>query len=503
MSIFKRISVGTKFFLEKLSSKPMLGGLEISDSALECVFMEFDKPRTATVRLPPGVFKNKKLQEPNQLLESLNKLHRLLVPAEPERILRVTLVLPSGLVYTQGFNVPNVGKERLKEAVTLNLQMISPIPAANANMSAQIIAETPDRFDLLGAFTDKNIVNQFKDILIQARFAPVAVEFPALSLTRLIQESVRLNQKSILVFQVSSEGLDIFILRDHHLNFNYFRSWQSIQGDERSIQRSVFDQVVIEEVRKVINFSLSRFNDSPQWALVIAPGFESEVIDLLERNFNIKVTPLVLNQVPPAFYAALGAAFRGRAELNETDLEMINLGGESLTKMIYDEQVLDFISLWRNITGGVFSLLLIVFIFAASFLVAQFKMLSAQLAAFSPVGDAKELQDLILKANEFNGLVRAIENVRGAVLPWHELLNHLGSIIVANKVRMVSLDFRSLYSPVSMFGTAPDYNTVFSFKNALAADPKFSNVNLPITQILIAEDNSASFNLSFQFSSNQ
>lgn len=487
------------FFLEKLSSKPRIDGLQIGDSSLEYVFLEYDKPKTTSLRLPPGIFRNGKLQEPNRISELLNKLHQLVSPEEPERIFRITVVLPASLVYTQSFNIPNVGEERIKETVTLNLQMISPIPIAAANMSAQVIGETPDRYDLLGAFVDRNQITQLKDLLMQAHFVPVAFEFPALALTRLISRVAKMDQGSILVFQVSGDGLDIFILRQGNLYFNYSRSWQSIQGEARSIARSVFDEVVVEEARKVINFSMSRFNEVPAGAVIIAPGFESEITDLLSKSFNLKIMPLVLNQTTPAFYAAFGAALRSKIESEDRELKVINLGGESLAKTIYDEQILNFLSLWRNITVGVFTVLLVVFIFAASFLVTQSKNLATQLAGFSSSGSQKELTDLRSKAAEFNALVATIKTVRGKSSPWYELLSHLGEVADGGRVKLNGVDISSLGSPVNIYGTAADYNSVLNFKNILMSDKTFMNVNLPITQISIAADNTASFNLSFQF----
>ncbi|MGC9603176.1 MAG: hypothetical protein ABSF47_01750 [Minisyncoccia bacterium] len=491
-----------KFLLEKLSSRPKFDGLEINESALKYVFMEFDKPKMVSLRLPPGIFKDNKLQEPNQLLESLNRLHKLVAPDDPERIQKVTLVLPPGSVYTQSFNIPNVGEERMKETVTLNLQMISPMPVADANMSAQIIRETPDRYDLLGAFADRNTVNQLKDLITQAHFTPIAFEFPALSLTRLIRRSVKLNQRSTLVFQISSDGLDIFILREGRLYFNYFHSWRSIQGDARTISREAFDGVVIDEVKRVMDFSMSRFNEAPDGTIVIAPGFESEVIGLLEKNFNIKAVPLVLNDATPAFYTALGAAMRGRKESEEGDFEAINLGGESLTRAIYEEQIFGFISLWRDVTAGIFLVLMISFIFADSFLISQSRGLENQLAAFSYSGSQKELSDLSAKMTEFNGLVSTIRSVRGTASPWYELLSHLGKVADSNNVKIKSLGISSISSPIDLYGTADSYDTAFDFKNALASDSEFTNVNLPITQISIGTNGTASFSLSLQFKVN-
>ena len=336
----------------------------------------------------------------------------MILPNEPEKMLRVTVALPAALVYTQSFNIPNVGADKIKETAELNLQMISPIPAANANMGAQIIGETPDRYDLLGAFVDKNDTGRFRDLLAQGGFSPVALEFPALALTRVIDQLTKLNQNSTLVAHVSSEGLSIIILRNGKLYFNYFRSWQSIQGDARAISRPVFDAEVIDEVRKVINFSVSRFHETPSGAFVVAPGFESEIVGLLEKNFGLRAVLLVLNDIAPVFYVALGATLRGRMELGEGGLKIVNLGGEDLVNNIYNDQILNFLSLWRNIAVGVFSIMLVTFILMPSFLVSRSKDLANQLNEFTYSGRQQELADLTAKVSEFNTLVSTIKSVR-------------------------------------------------------------------------------------------
>ena len=494
-NLFKRI----KSLLDKLSSKPRIDGLQLSDAGLEYVFFEYEKPKTVALRLPPGILKNGKLEDSAQFLGYVKKLHDMILPNEPEKMLRVTVALPAALVYTQSFNIPNVGADKIKETAELNLQMISPIPVANANMGAQIIGETPDRYDLLGAFVDKNDTGRFRDLLAQGGFSPVALEFPALALTRVIDQLTKLNQNSTLVAHVSSEGLSIIILRNGKLYFNYFRSWQSIQGDARAISRPVFDAEVIDEVRKVINFSVSRFHETPSGAFVVAPGFESEIVGLLEKNFGLRAVPLVLNDIAPVFYVALGAALRGRMELGEGELKIVNLGGEDLVNNIYNDQILNFLSLWRNIIVGVFSIMLVTFILAASFLVSRSKDLANQLNEFTYSGRQQELADLTAKVSEFNTLVSTIKSVRGNSLPWYDVLNHLGNVAEASHVKLKSVNILSLNSPISLFGTAADYNTVLDFKNTLSSDPEFLNVNLPLTQISIAPDNSVSFNLSFQF----
>ena len=63
-NLFKRI----KSLLDKLSSKPRIDGLQLSDAGLEYVFFEYEKPKTVALRLPPGILKNGKLEDSAQFL---------------------------------------------------------------------------------------------------------------------------------------------------------------------------------------------------------------------------------------------------------------------------------------------------------------------------------------------------------------------------------------------------------------------------------------------------
>lgn len=490
------------YFLEKLSSKPRIDGLEISDGALEYVFLEKHTPHAAAVRLPPGVFENGKLKNREQFSEALTRLHAMISPDNPEKMLRVTLVLPEGLVYTQSFGIPNVGEEKLDEAVTLNLQMISPMPIEEASMSVQIISETQDQYELMGAFTNRASLAELKNLLVQARFTPVAFEFSALALTRLIKRLVKRDVKSVLLLQISSDGLSLFILRNGTLHFNYFRSWQSIRGDDRSIPRDVFDTVVVQEVQKVVNFAVNKFGEGPAELWLVAQSFEKEMSAVLEKNFAFKVFPFVLGIYPDItqpFYASLGAALRNVEDEQGREFGSINLGGEDLSKTIKEEQFLNFIVLWRNIVVGVLAIVLVAFGFSATFLVNQSKLLTQKLSLFMPEVGTGDYAALSEKANEFNTLVSAIQKTKGSVLPWQALISHLISVIDANRITLHTIDVQSLYDPIRLGATAPDFQTVIKFKNAISSDSAFQNIDLPLTQITTLGDNSVSFSVTFQF----
>lgn len=489
------------YLLEKLSSKPRIDGLEIHDGGLEYVFLEEQTPRTAAVRLPPGVFENGKLKNPGQFSEALGRLHEIVAPDDPGKLLRVTIVLPEGLVYTQSFEIPNVGMEKLEEAVTLNLQMISPMPIEEANMSAQIISETQDQYELIGAFTSRASIAELKNILTKAHFAPVAFECSAFALARLVRRFVKREIQSVLLFEISSDGLSLYILRERTLHFSYFRSWQSIRGDAQSIPRELFDAVVVQETQKVVNFAVSKFGEGPAELWLMAGGFEKEIAEVLGNNFPFKISPFILGSyqnVTQPFYASLGAALRNWEE-EQKKFASISLGGEDLSDALKEEQILNFIVLWRNIVVGVLAIMLVAFGFSATFLVKQSKLLTQTASSFIPGGAGKDYAMLSERADEFNKLVSAIREVKGSALPWQPLLFHLLSVMDEQKVLLRTIEVQSLYDPIRLSATAPDYQAVTKFKNALSNDPKFKNIDLPLTQVVVMGNNSVSFNVTFQF----
>lgn len=496
-NIFKKIVP----LIEKLSSKPAIDGLEVSDASITYAYFYKDELKTTAVKLAPGIVKGGKLNDKAAFIEALRALHGAVLPDSPEKLLKVDCVLPSSAVYTQSFDVPNVGNDKLEETVGLNLQMISPIAVGEANMSAEVIGETPDRIELLGAFAERSAINDFKDALVAARFAPAAFEFSALALARLIVRSVKIGPRPILTLHLKSDGIDLAILRDGTLHFSYFRSWQSIQGEARSISRAVFDGVVVEEVRKVVNFTVSRWGEGPAGVLLVAPNFEQEITELLTANFNLKAAAFVPAQVTvnPAFYIAFGAALRSReASVNEP-FRAINVGGEDSVNMMSQDQVINFIGLWRNIIAGVLAILLLSFIFSASFLVKMENSISAQSADFNPALNQRSLADLSAKAMAFNAMVQGVTAARAGAVPWYPILEHLIGLAKSNQVVLTDISISTINSPVQVAATAPDYATVLEFKNALSGDPNFSNVNLPLTQVTTQGDGSVGFSVSFNF----
>src|ERR1051325_7038755 len=155
MKISHKFKDKLNYFLERLSSKPIIGGMQITDSGLQYLRIVQGEPQQYYVKLPPGIIRNGRVDNYDELLKFLKELHGTISPKKPSELIKVILSLPSEVVYTQGFTVPNVGEEKLKEAALLNLQVLSPMPPGLAYMSYQVIGESEERYELLGAFAEK------------------------------------------------------------------------------------------------------------------------------------------------------------------------------------------------------------------------------------------------------------------------------------------------------------------------------------------------------------
>lgn len=488
------------YLIEQLSSRPKIGGLQINNNSLEFVLIEENKPKMAVLPLTPGIIVDGRVKNIEEFSKAVVKFREIITGGKKREKIKVIVSLPAEIIFNQNFNIPNVGSENLKEAARLNLQMISPLPAEKSYSDWQIINETPDRYELLGVLAEKNVIDDFSSALIAGGFLPVAFEYPALSLARFINKFADIEGKTILTINVSSDGIDLLILKNSRLYFDHFRSWHSIQGEERQITKSAFEAAIIEETQRVINFSSSRFRENLEKVIVFASGLEEDIRRLLSERFSFSVLSFQNNAfmaAGPQWFAAVGASLRGLEERGK-DIE-ISLSSLTTAENFYREQTLGFIDLWRNIFLTVGCFFLAVFL-AVNFSLGNFlEKKEKNLLSFNAQPAIEELNFLVGKAGEFNKLVGMIEKSSLATLPFREVLSKLQAVANKNDVFLDNVDIISTESPVKISGRAPNNIAAIQFKNDLSAVPNFSQVDLPFTAITSLSDSSVGFNLTFRF----
>lgn len=480
---------------DRLSSKPRVGGLFVTNGGLEYV-LSGKEPRAFAVKFPDGVVRDGRVQKIPELIVATKKLFELADTEHKRRPLQVVVSLPAADVYTQSFSVPNIDREKLEESAALNLQILSPVSKNDAYMSAEVIGETPDKYDLLGAFIEKKIVDGFREGFISAGFFPIAFEFPALSLTRLMKQSIMTDDHPSLVMHVSGDGVDFFIVKNSTLHFDYFRSWQSIQGAEIAIQKNLFISTIVAETQKVSNFVMSRFKEKLARVYLVTPAFQPEIVEALNGQLGITPIPLSISsmKLPPAWYVPLGASLR---EFKDPSFDGINLNNASASDIFFEEHSLSFLFFWRRISVLVGLFFLVAFLIAYSFLGEQLTALHVQLENSQSQTNAKELSELKEKAVEFNGIVAELAQNPRKIEEWAVVLSEVDRIAKQTGVTVDRLSITSFSAPVAMTARAPDNTSTLAFKKTLVARKGFSQVEVPLLSIRELEDSTIGFSVFF------
>jgi len=494
----KKVLQKIKYFLERLSSKPNVGGLLITDASLQFLSIEGGNVHPLMVKLPYGVIRGGRVIDEQKFREVLSQIHGALAK-DPKTIIPIAVILPSSGVYTQSFTIPNIGPDKLRESANLNIQMISPMAPEHSYMSWQVVMETQDQYELLGAFVDRSFVDEIKRALEMSRFSPIAFEFPSLALVRLIALANITGEKPALLMSLSSDGMNLSIIKNKSLYFDYFKSWASIQGDKKEITKDYFESIVAEEFQRIMNFCVSKFRVGPERVFLVTPGFEEGMQKFIQTRFGL---PTVLLSIPswnisPSWYAVIGAALRESALYKFG--EPINFAPISTGDFFLQEQAIRFIHLWRGIIVSVLGIIFI--LFAGSTYVFNGELLKTKnhLAIFSANVPKEELTQLEGNVQLFNSLVKNVGDVEKTKKEWSLFFNRINEITNARKIVIDKIDVGVFEEPISMIAHGADTTAIIDFKNELLKAKDFSNVDLLVSQIASREDGTVGFQISFRF----
>lgn len=485
--------------LERLSSRPLVGGLEISDSAIRFLRIDGEKITTASLRLPPGIILEGKINDRPNFLSALKTIHSQLVGAKTKKKVQAIISLPAEDVYSQSFSIPKISQENIEEAAKLNLQMTSPINLEKAYSDWQIIGANANQWEILGAFIESSLVDEYNRCLRESGFLPAAFEFPALSLARLIKQlgpPLDLN-KPHLVIDISADGLDFLIIRNGELCFNHFLFWRTLSGEKRQIAFSDFRDIIVQEVRKVINFSATNFKESFEAVIIMAPALEKEVGEIIQGEFGLKIIPLRLRRYgdfSATWFVSFGSALRGLLPRRQDAL--ISLTSLNVIEEFYHEQILSLITLWRNIFATSLAVFLIVFISINIFFIQVGKNIKNQLSTLITQPQIPEVSKLQEEAKNFNQLVALISTAKKSSQKWSPFFDQLNNL-AGNQITLDRILIQSQNLPIRIQGRADNEKAVFDFRNNLEAQKNFSDVTLPFASIKPTADARVSFDLSF------
>jgi len=492
-----------KLVTKKLSQTEIAGGLMVSDSAIRYIrFNEnYEVCVKASLRLPPGVVVNGKIEQKDIILEAIIALRRM-INITLSRKAEVVLSIASDAVYSQLFNLPKLAEKSFTEAANLNIQMISPTDINYSYHSYQVVGRSTSsaaaEYELLGAFINSSIVNEWTHVCSSAGFLPIAVEFKSLSVVRAVSLFTTIKTNEIaLIIDISSEGMDIMIMKNGNLYFDHSYSWKFIQGEDKTISIDRFKQVLIAETSKVINFTISKFNGEVKHILINTEGIQDKIIDILKNEYptiSILTVSMPKKCASSLWLGAIGAAKRGLLSRSEDNL--ISLTPKSVLEEYRENQILALISLWRKIPIAVLCFLLISF-GAGNLFIRNIK-LSAEGYSFRTIlpEESQELQTLTNKANTLNSLVTLVGGARGQENKVYPFIGQIFNL--AHNIQITRLSFPGIDQPIMLGGNAASPSAAMQFQRRLDELPQVVDVSLPLASLITAPDGRTNFLMSFR-----
>lgn len=482
-----------------------IGGLSISDTSLKFLLIKGNSIVQASLKIPPGIIETGRVKNKKDFVAALQNIHEQVAPLK--KPLPVILTLPSSLVYSQPFLVPLVDQKHIEESIGLNMQMISPHKIEKSYYDWQEIRFLPEKhqMELLGAFTESDIVNEYEASLRAANFNLVAVEFPGLALTRLLQQrwSALSKDSNYLLVYINGDGVLVLILKQGDLFFHHFNSWQEILRDQpqKTITFENVQKILSSEIRRVLNYYLGKFGAPLKEMILISPVFTDEIIELGKKEFNIAVRNLTIPELPnlkPNWFSPLGTALRGlMTRPNDSGITLTR--GEA-QKEYYHERILHFIGIWRNILIGTLIFVIISFtVIDTAFLKEERRLAEKVTSEFS----ANDLQkdDLLQKRiTDFNSLLGLIEETAVLENSWSNFIVALNGL-AGSDITLGRTVANQNNGSVLINGSAKNEGAAIAFKNRLIAHPLITNVELPLSNIRQQPDGSVVFTVTMVTSS--
>ncbi len=497
-SFFRKTLVSLK---RLFNMEQVVAGLEIKEAAIRIAQYRDNKLVKAAVLLEPGIIEDGEIRDRRKLVDNLKRLRAQFTDSKEG--VPVILSIPSINVYAQTFSTPFLVGENLEEAAKLNLASISPVDLKTSYADWQRIGvlRRDNKIEMIGAFAPSAVVDAYMDAAVESGFVPVAVEFPALALSRAIKDlAAGINMEAPqVVLNVSSDGIDFIAMRHGNLYFNYFTPWKLIREEGRlgrEILFSDFKDTIVKEIKKVVAFYGSHWEGRLEKLILVTQALDEEISGLIKENFPLEVIELKLREfsnLPPSWFGVLGSALRGKIPRSKDNL--ISLTRVGTEEKYYQTQVMLFVKTWRNVFLASLAFLALSFVLADSLLFRSAGQLRQQLIGTAVIPEGAEVLALKERALMFNQLVDKAFFAEERSIPRSPILIKIDSAAGGN-VSLTRVFIDAERSAVLVAGRAGDQSTAVNFKNALVAEG-FQNVSLPLSDIVLNQDRTVSFTITF------
>jgi len=356
-------------------------GLDISDTSIEAVQLKkvgkkiklFAFGRT---ELEKGVVEDGKIFQKEELAKIIKSLLLKTLP-KPISTSYVVISLPESKVFTHIFKFPKVlSKEQIKKALKYEAEAIIPLEPEEIYWDFKVISKTENEQEVFYAACQKEIINDFREVLKKAGLFPLVFEMESLAIARsLISPTLLEKEEGILIADIGArttilsifdrngirssvnvpvagnkfteaiaEKLKISLSEAEELKKKYGLDETKEKGKIVMILQSIL-QPILDEIEKSIKYYEKQTGRKIKKILLVGGSAAMPKIDsYLNDNIGLPVKigkswldiKLDSKKVPPILLVnAIGLALRGiERNLAEVDINLLPLETPEMIKKV-------------------------------------------------------------------------------------------------------------------------------------------------------------------------
>ncbi|MEK7452995.1 MAG: pilus assembly protein PilM [Patescibacteria group bacterium] len=479
-------------------------GLEISKQYIKAILLKKSKEGVfmvgrSYVELEDGLIEDNKIRDKKKFIEILDKFKQ-----ENKDIFKsnnIVLSIFSNFIFTNFSSFPNLDYESLNKAVNLSLStdMFFPDDVANIYYDwEEIPRKMPDRSDIFISFAKKENINGYIDVVSDAGFDLVAVEFMGRSMARVVYN---FSENPGIIVDILIDGINFSVAFGGKILFSNFYKMPNIKSKEE------FNKFVKNMLIKVVNFYNTDKESSGEVRdiVVIFPYKEKkEIIDYLKLEtklnfvdlaFDPGISKSITDIVDDFWISTFGSAIRGIIPREEDrDISLMNIGTEESFRK---RKLMSYIYLWGDILSVVTIFFAILFSVSMFFMNVILTNITAKLSQLQvSVSISSEMKMMMKEAEKFNILVDRALEIKTRDFNLKKIVDDISELVPQNSIIPLIFELGFPNESVSLRVVASNSKTAFEFRDKIKGSNKFTDVKMPILGIDQRED--VTFNISFK-----
>lgn len=263
-------------------------GLDISDFSIEILELEkkFGQLYLGTygrVKLEKGIVEDGKIINPEELQKAIKGLFRNTLPRRLKTN-RVIFSLPESKFFFHIFRLPvNLTGQELFRAVENEALKITPLDTSQLHFDLRIVSKTADIQEVLYVGTQREMVNEYLEVLRGVGLRPLVLDIESASLARAFQTEM-IKEGGVLIVDMGarttvltvfdegsirlsavvsiagnhctkaiSEGLNISWGKAEELKRSYGLDPREMEGEMTYILQGIIEEI-LNEIKKSIDF---------------------------------------------------------------------------------------------------------------------------------------------------------------------------------------------------------------------------------------------------------